>query len=98
MYRKLLPALIAAGASILTVASAAHASVIFDNGSPAAGNGGGFSDPDKWLQSPARVLVLDRSLVKQNEAVAWENNDSLLITNENRQIFRVPLSALAAEQ
>jgi hypothetical protein len=53
---------------------------------------------DKWLQSPARVLALDRSLVKQNEAVAWENNDSLLITNENRQIFRVLLSALTAER
>ena len=52
---------------------------------------------DEWLQSPARVLELDRALVKQIEAVAWESNDSLLITNENREIFRVPLSALVPE-
>lgn len=52
---------------------------------------------DKWLQSAVRVLDLDRGLVKQNEAVAWESNDSLLITNENREIFRVPLSALVIE-
>ena len=49
---------------------------------------------DKWLQSSARVLDLDRNLVQQNEAVAWETNNSLLITNENRAIFRVSLDAL----
>ncbi len=49
---------------------------------------------DKWLQSSARVLDLDRNLVQQNEAVVWETNDSLLITNENRAIFRVSLDAL----
>lgn len=53
---------------------------------------------DKWLQSAARVLDLDRDFVKQNEAIAWESNDSLLMTNENREIFRIPLSALAAER
>ena len=49
---------------------------------------------DKWLRSNARVLDLDRNLVQQNEAVVWESNDSLLITNENRAIFRVSLDAL----
>ena len=49
---------------------------------------------DKWLQSTSRVLDLDPNLVRQNEAVAWETNESLLITNENRAIFRVPLDAL----
>ena len=49
---------------------------------------------DQWLQSNARVLDLDRNLVKQNEAVVWETNESLLITNENRAIFRVSLDAL----
>jgi hypothetical protein len=52
---------------------------------------------DKWLQSKARVLPLDRDLVQQNEAIAWESNDSLLMTNENREIFRIPLSALTYE-
>jgi hypothetical protein len=33
-------------------------------------------------------------LLRQNEAVAWETNESLLITNENRAIFRVSLDAL----
>jgi len=52
---------------------------------------------DKWLQSKARALALDRDLVQQNEAIAWESNDSLLMTNENREIFRIPLSALTYE-
>jgi hypothetical protein len=52
---------------------------------------------DRWLQSPALVLDLDRGQVKQNEAIAWESNDSLLMTNEQREIFRVPLSALSPE-
>jgi hypothetical protein len=52
---------------------------------------------DKWLQSRARVLELDRDFVKQNEAIAWESNDSLLMTNENREIFRIPLSAIPYE-
>jgi len=51
----------------------------------------------RWLQGAARILDLDRSLVKQNEAIAWESNDSLLMTNEQREIFRIPLSALALE-
>jgi hypothetical protein len=43
---------------------------------------------DHWLRGKARVIPLDRSLVKQNEAVGWETNETLLITNENREIFR----------
>ncbi|MCZ6890043.1 MAG: hypothetical protein O7H39_16275 [Gammaproteobacteria bacterium] len=49
---------------------------------------------DKWLQSTPQVLDFDRDVVKQNEAIGWESNDSLLMTNENREIFRIPLSAL----
>jgi hypothetical protein len=49
---------------------------------------------DKWLQSAARVLDFDRSQVKQNEAITWENNETLLMANEQRQIFRIELGAL----
>ena len=49
---------------------------------------------EKWLQSDTRILNLDRNTVKQNEAVAWEDDQTLLITNEQREIFRVPLDAL----
>lgn len=52
---------------------------------------------DGWLGSAARVLDLDRSLVKQNEAVAWESNDSLLVTNEQRDLFRISLAELEPE-
>ena len=45
MFRPWRPVLVA-GASILTAASAAHASIIFDNGSPVGGDDLGFSDPD----------------------------------------------------
>ena len=51
---------------------------------------------DQWLQSPSRMLLLNRAQVKQNEAVAWEDNDTLLLTNENREIFRISLAAIPA--
>ncbi len=49
---------------------------------------------DRWLQGEARVLELDREQVKQNEAIAWEDERTLLMTNEQREIFRIPLDAL----
>jgi hypothetical protein len=52
---------------------------------------------DKWLETTARVLDFDRAQVKQNEAIAWESEDSLLMTNEQREIFRIPLAALKPE-
>ena len=50
---------------------------------------------DRWLQGTARVLALDREQVKQNEAIAWENERTLLMTNEQREIFRISVDALA---
>lgn len=44
---------------------------------------------DQWLQGQPTVIPLDRALVKQNEAVGWETNNTLLMTNENREIFRL---------
>lgn len=49
---------------------------------------------DRWLQGAARVLALDREQVKQNEAIAWEDDGTLLMTNEQREIFRIGLDAL----
>ena len=49
---------------------------------------------DRWLQGAARLLELDRDQVKQNEAIAWEDERTLLMTNEQREIFRIPLDAL----
>lgn len=50
---------------------------------------------DKWLQSDARVLDFDPDFIQQNEGVAFETNQSVLISNENRAIFRVSLDALS---
>ena len=52
---------------------------------------------DRWFRSPVRTLELDREVVRQNEAIAWESNETLLMTNENRGLFRVSLSALAEQ-
>ena len=57
-----------------------------------------FSKPrrgDRWLDAPAKVLELDRKVVKQNEAITWENDNSLILSNENRDLFRVPLDDLS---
>lgn len=51
-------------------------------------------DGDSWLQAPARILDLPRDLVKQNEAVTWESDKTILITNENRDLFRIYLDSL----
>jgi hypothetical protein len=50
---------------------------------------------DQWLsQSEVLRVPLDRSVFEQVEGIAWENEDSLLITNEQGNIFRVQVSTL----
>ncbi len=44
---------------------------------------------DAWLSSSYRRIPLDRSVTRQAEAVAWEDDSTLLFTNEGRDIFRL---------
>jgi hypothetical protein len=56
-----------------------------------------FRDPegDKWLsESTVRHFALDTSVFRQVEGIAWENDDSLLITNEQGDLFRIAVSSL----
>lgn len=53
---------------------------------------------DHWFsEGVGRRYPLDRDVFRQAEAITWENADSLLITNEQRDIFRVSVSALHVE-
>jgi hypothetical protein len=59
-----------------------------------------FRDPvdDKWFsQSTVRRVPLDAGVFKQAEAIAWENDTSLLITNEQGDLFRVAIDSLPGE-
>lgn len=51
---------------------------------------------DKWLSSDARRYALDRDVVRQVETVVWDDDRTLLLTNEQRDLFRVGLDELAA--
>lgn len=50
---------------------------------------------DAWLSSTHRRIPLDRSVTRQAEAIAWEDGDTLLVTNEGRDIFRLDVDVLA---
>lgn len=50
---------------------------------------------DQWFsQSEALRVPISPRAFKQAEGIAWENDDSLLITNEQGEIFRVRVSTL----
>jgi hypothetical protein len=50
---------------------------------------------DKWLSAGAsRHFALNRDIFRQAEAVTWDGDGALLITNEQRDIFRLELAAL----
>lgn len=54
-----------------------------------------FSKPGrkgKWLSGESRLLTLTRKNTRQIEAVCWLDNETLLIGNENRDLFKVRLS------
>lgn len=56
-----------------------------------------FSTEKKQVfQSKARRVILKNA--KQCEAIAFESNDSLLVNNEQRDLFRVPISAFSPAQ
>jgi hypothetical protein len=52
------------------------------------------AEGDAWLSSTHRRIPLDRSVTGQAEAVAWEDDGTLLVTNEGRDIFRLGVDAL----
>ncbi|MEY4640070.1 MAG: hypothetical protein RLZZ227_64, partial [Pseudomonadota bacterium] len=59
-----------------------------------------FHDPvdDLWFsKGQMRRFALDTDTFRQAEAITWENADSLLITNEQGDIFRVLVSTLPGE-
>ena len=49
---------------------------------------------EQWLSAPHRRILLDRSVTGQAEAIAWQDDDNLLITNEGRDLFRLSLPDL----
>lgn len=56
-----------------------------------------FRDPvdDKWLSGGMeRHVALDRAVFRQVEGLAWESENSLIITNEQGDLFRIDVSAL----
>lgn len=46
---------------------------------------------DHWLSSSFRKIELDEDNVIQPEAVTWEDNNTILFTNEQRDMFRISL-------
>jgi hypothetical protein len=56
-----------------------------------------FRDPadDLWLSgSTVRRFPLDTDVFRQTEAITWESDDNLVITNEQGDLFRLTVSSL----
>jgi len=49
---------------------------------------------DLWLSSTSRRYPLNTDVFEQVEAITWVDNATLLIANEQRDIFRLPLADL----
>ena len=49
---------------------------------------------DRWLSSQAIRIPLDTSVLRQVEAITWDGADSLLLGNEQRELFRLSLDEL----
>ena len=47
---------------------------------------------DRWLSAPSTRIALRRRDVHQVEAVAWEDEDTLILGNEEGELFRLELS------
>jgi hypothetical protein len=47
---------------------------------------------DHWLSGNSKVLPLDYRVTQQIEAVCWDDDDTLLVSNEQREIYEVKLS------
>lgn len=51
-----------------------------------------FSRPDSgdhWLSSASRRIEFDPDSFRQAETVVWESDESLIVTNEQRDMFRI---------
>ena len=46
---------------------------------------------DRWLSEEPRAIKLDKERLRQAEAVAWDDPQTLRIVNENRDVFVLPL-------
>lgn len=56
-----------------------------------------FRNPegDRWLSGgQERRIRLSQRAIRQAEGIAWEDDDTLLITNEQRDIFRIDVADL----
>ncbi|MES2603956.1 MAG: hypothetical protein V4603_03405 [Pseudomonadota bacterium] len=55
---------------------------------------------DQWLSGAGRYYEFDRDAFKQLEAVTWIDDSTLLLGNEQRDLFHIPLATLpeAVEQ
>jgi hypothetical protein len=56
-----------------------------------------FSRPaqgDLWLSAPARHYPFDNDVLRQVEAVTWMDNDTLLLSNEQRDLFKISVADL----
>lgn len=51
------------------------------------------ADGENWLASPTRTIPISRLQTKIVEAVAWRDDHTLLIANENRDLFELDLDA-----
>jgi hypothetical protein len=54
------------------------------------------SSGDQWLSAPAKRYPFDRKVLKVVEAITWIDNDTLLLGNEQRDLFKVALKDLPA--
>ena len=54
------------------------------------------AEGDNWFAGPARKLDIDPRVTKQLEAIAWEDERSLLLINEQRDIMRAQVSEFEA--
>lgn len=50
---------------------------------------------DSWLSSAHRRIPLDRAILRQAEAVGWEDDATLLLANEQGDIFRLGVDDVA---
>ncbi len=50
----------------------------------------------RWISGTPRVMSLDIGVTKQIEAICWDDNETILISNEQREIYEVKLSQIPA--
>ena len=49
---------------------------------------------DHWLSAPSRRYAFDKAVLKKVEAVTWIDNATLLMGNEQRDLFKIALADL----